>query len=180
PELSEIGSKMGPGEKMRPQLGTGAKGRGGYFTQTQVRELIEHAGRLHVGIMPEFDVPGHCLCVLASLPHLIDPDEEPDSYYSVQGYPNNALNPGMEETYAFLETVFGEIADLFPFPDVHVGGDEVAHGAWLKSPRAQALMAREGLDGTPEMQAYLLGRVQKMLAARGKKLSGWDEVSHGG
>lgn len=180
PELTEIGSRMGPGEKMRPQLGAGAKGRSGFFTQAQIRQLVEHADRLHVGIMPEFDVPGHCLCVLAALPHLIDPDEELNSYTSVQGYPNNALNPGMDETYEFLETVFGEIADLFPFPYVHVGGDEVAHGAWLKSPKAQALMKAEGLAGTPEMQAHLLSRVQKMLAARGKKLSGWDEVSHGG
>jgi len=180
PELTEIGSRRGPREKIAAQLGTGVAGSAGYYTQDEIRGLVAHAGRLQVNVMPEFDVPGHCMCVLASLPHLIDPDEEPGSYVSVQGYPNNALNPGMEETYTFLEAVFGEICDLFPFEYIHVGGDEVAHGAWLKSPRAQALMAREGLAGTPELQAFLLGRVQRMLVARGRKLSGWDEVSHGG
>ncbi len=180
PELTAAGARQGPGEKMIAQLGTGAKGRGGYYTQDEVRELIGNARRLNIDIVPEFDIPGHCTAVLAALPQLRDPEEENDSYRSVQGYYNNALNPAVEGTYEFLETVFKEVADLFPSPYVHIGGDEVAQGAWLKSPKAQALMKEVKLDDTPQLQAYLLGQAKSMLTAKGKKLAGWNEVSHGG
>lgn len=180
PELTEAGARQGPREKMSAQLGTGAKGRGGYYTQDEVRELIGDARRLNIDIVPEFDIPGHCTSVLVALPYLRDPEEEKDSYRSVQGYPDNALNPAVEATYEFLETVFAEVADLFPSPYVHIGGDEVAEGAWMKSPEAQALMKEANLDGTPQLQAYLLGQAKSMLTARGKKLAGWNEVSHGG
>jgi hexosaminidase len=76
--------------------------------------------------------------------------------------------------------VFDEMVTLFPSGYIHIGGDEVAHGAWLASPLCKALMQREGLDGTAELQSYFLKRVKAMLAARGRKLAGWNEVSHGG
>ena len=180
PELTRAGAKQGPTEKMLPQLGTGAKGSGGFYTQDEVRALIAHAARLHVDIMPEFDIPGHCTAVLAAYPDLADPEERSGNYHSVQGYANNAINPAMSQTYAFLEDVFREVAALFPFDYVHVGGDEVAHGSWLSSPAAQKLMAQENLSGTMPLQAYLLSRVQDLLAGYGKKLAGWDEVSYGG
>jgi hexosaminidase len=180
PELTRAGSRQGPNEKMLPQLGAGAKGRDGFYTQDEVRELVAHAGRLHVDIMPEFDIPGHCTAVLCAYPELADPDERPGNYHSVQGYANNALNPAIEATYDFLADVFREAAALFPFPYVHVGGDEVAHGSWLGSPLAQLLMVRENLSGTMQLQAHMLKKVQEMLQKAGKKLAGWDEVSHGG
>jgi hexosaminidase len=76
--------------------------------------------------------------------------------------------------------VLGELAELFPADVLHIGGDEVAPGSWLKSPAAQALMAAEGLAGTPELQAHFMRRVQAILAAHGKTLGGWEEVAHGG
>ncbi|HEY8596137.1 MAG TPA: family 20 glycosylhydrolase [Devosiaceae bacterium] len=180
PELTRTGARRGPGEKMTAQLGSGARPSEGFYTQDEVRELIQDAARLHVGIMPEFDIPGHCTAVLAAYPHLIDPEESVGNYHSVQGYENNALNPAMDETYDLLEKVFREVADLFPFPFIHVGGDEVADGSWLGSPKARELMKSRHLSGTPELQAHLLKKVQAILSGFGKKLAGWDEVSHGG
>ncbi|WP_404406146.1 beta-N-acetylhexosaminidase [Pelagibacterium halotolerans] len=180
PELTDIGAKRGHAEALMPQLGSTAETYGGYYTKDEVRGLITHAAALNIEIVPEIDIPGHCTAVLKSLPDLVDGQEAPDSYHSVQGYPNNALNPAIEDTYTFLDTVLGEIAELFPSDYIHIGGDEVADGSWLASPLAKGLMAREGLNGTFDLQAYLLKRVKAMLTARGKKMSGWDEVSHGG
>ncbi len=180
PELTRAGARQGPNEKMLPQLGTGAGGTGGFYTQDEARRLIAHAARINVDIMPEFDVPGHCAAALAAYPDLADPAERAGNYHSVQGYANNSLNPARAETYRFLEDVFSEVAALFPFPYLHVGGDEVADGSWLGSPAAQAMMDAENLKGTMELQAHLLRRVQQILVGLGKKFAGWNEVALGG
>lgn len=179
PELIAIGSKRGAREAMPAQLGSAAETYGGHYGQDEVRRLVAHAARLHIQVVPEIDIPGHCTAVLHALPQLVDPGE-PESYWSIQGYPNNALNPALPQTYAFLDTVLGELAGLFPAEVIHIGGDEVAPGSWLQSPAAKALMAAEGLAGTPELQAYFMRRVKAMLTARGKVLGGWEEVAHGG
>ncbi len=180
PELTATGAYRGAGLPMVPQLGSGAEAYGGFYTQEQVRGVIAHAAALHIDIVPEIDIPGHSTAVLKALPHLIDPDEPQDSYRSIQGYPNNALNPGVAATQGFLDTVVGEVAALFPGPYIHVGADEVDKESWLQSPRARVLMQYEGLANTGEVQAHLLRRVQSAIRSHGKQLAGWDEVSHGG
>jgi hexosaminidase len=180
PELTEIGAWRGPDEVLVPQLGDGAEPRSGYYSQDDVRRIVAHAGALHVEVVPEIDIPGHSTAALFSLPQLVDGQEAPDGYRSVQGYANNALNPAIEFTYEFLGRVFDEMVALFPSEYIHIGGDEVAHGAWLASPLCRALIEREKLADTAELQSYFLRRVKAMLSERGKKLAGWNEVSHGG
>ncbi|MFN3661589.1 family 20 glycosylhydrolase, partial [Yoonia sp.] len=180
-QLTDTGATRGadlPG--MLPQLGDGADTQRAFYTQQDMRDVVAHATALGVDVMPEIETPGHAACVLAALPHLADPDETPDSYYSVQGYFNNALNPAVPETFTMLETVFDEIAAIFPSRYVHIGGDEVAANAWLASPLARALMERENLSGTFELQSWFLRRVKAMLSARGKVMVGWNEIAHGG
>ena len=179
PELTQIGAWRGAGLPLVPQLGSGAENYGGYYTQEQIRNAVEHAAALHIDIVPEVDIPGHSTAVLKTLPHLVDPDEPQDSYRSIQGYPNNALNPGIEASYSFLETIIAEVAALFPSRYIHVGADEVDAASWLQSPRARVLMQYEGLANTSELQAHLLRRTQSMIRKHGKQLAGWDEVSHG-
>lgn len=178
PELVEVGAYMGEGLPLVPQLGGHAARSGGYYTQQATKTLIDQALSLGVVIVPEIDIPGHCTAVLKALPNLTDRGDN-SAAYSVQGYRNNGLNPGLDATYAFLETMLGEIADLFPSKWIHVGGDEVAHDSWMASSAAKELMQREGLENTPQMQAYLLRRVQDMLSAKGKITAGWEEVAHG-
>lgn len=180
PELTSIGARRGPNEILVPQLGDGAETREGYYSQEVIRSIVGHAAALNIDVVPEIDIPGHCTAVLFSLPHLRDGQEAPDSYHSVQGYANNALNPAVDATYDFLGAVFDELIALFPSDYIHVGGDEVADGSWLASPLCRKLMHAEGLQGTFELQAYFLKKVKAMLDARGKKLAGWNEVSHGG
>ncbi|NYJ12656.1 hexosaminidase [Rhizobium leguminosarum] len=180
PALTEIGARRGPDEVLVPQLGDGAETRAGHYTQDDIRQIVAHAASLGVEVVPEIDIPGHSTATLLSLPELADGQEAPDSYRAVQGYPNNALNPAVEFTYEFLGKVFDEIVALFPSEYLHIGGDEVAEGAWLSSPLCQALMKREKLAGTAELQSYFLKRIKAMLSERGRKLAGWNEVSHGG
>lgn len=180
PQLTTVGATRGPDAPLLPQLGNGAEPVTGFYSQEDVRELVAHAAALHVEVIPEIDIPGHSTATLAAIPELADGQEAPDSYRSVQGYPNNALNPAIELTYAFLGKVFDEMVGLFPSKYLHIGGDEVASNTWLASPLARKLMEKEGLDGTFGLQSYFMKRIQGMLSERGRLLAGWDEVSHGG
>lgn len=180
PELTVSGARRGPGCRQVAQLGHAAEVYQGAYSQDDVCEIVAHAASLNIDVVPEIDVPGHSTAVLKTYPHLADQAETPESYHSVQGYPNNALNPALEETYTFLEKVFAEVAGLFPCDYVHIGGDEVDVNSWLASPRTQRLMEDRGFGDTMEVQAYFMGRVRDILKRLGKKLAGWDEVSHGG
>ncbi|MGV8936655.1 MAG: beta-N-acetylhexosaminidase [Allorhizobium sp.] len=180
PTLTTVGVRRGPNEALLPQLGNGAETVDGFYSQDEVRMIVAHAAQISVEVVPEIDIPGHSTATLAALPELVDGQEAPDSYRSVQGYPNNALNPAIEATYEFLGHVFDEMVALFPSRYIHIGGDEVAGNTWLASPLARKLMETEGLDGTFGIQSYFMKRVQEMLSVRGKTLAGWDEVSHGG
>lgn len=181
PELTQAGATRGADvPKMLPQLCEGAQTRHGFYTQDQMRTVVAHAQNLGIDVMPEIETPGHAAAVLAALPQLVDPDEPANSYYPVQGYFNNALNPAVPETFTVLETVFDELSTIFPSKYIHIGGDEVANNAWLTSPKAQALMASEGLSGTFELQSWFLRRIKDMLTARDKVMVGWNEIAHGG
>ncbi len=180
PQLTTTGVLRGPDEPLLPQLGNSAEPVGGFYSQEEVREIVAHAASLSVEVVPEIDIPGHNAATLAALPDLTDGQEAPESYHSVQGYPNNALNPAIPLTYEFLEKVFDEMVELFPSAYIHIGGDEVANGSWLASPLAKKLMEQEGIEGTFALQSYFLKRVKDMLTARGRKLAGWNEVAHGG
>ncbi len=180
PQLTTVGVRRGPDEPMLPQLGNAAEPVEGFYTQADVTAIIAHATEFNVEVVPEVDIPGHSTAILAALPELVDGQEAPDSYRSVQGFPNNALNPAIEETYVFLGKVFDEMVELFPSKLIHIGGDEVADNTWMASPLARKLMEKEGLDGTFGLQSHFMKRIQKMLADRGRSMAGWDEVSHGG
>ncbi|MCM2474120.1 beta-N-acetylhexosaminidase [Rhizobium sp. CG5] len=180
PQLTSIGATRGPDGPLLPQLGNGAELVTGFYSQDEVRAIVAHATALSVEIVPEIDIPGHSTAALVALPDLVDGQEAPDSYRSVQGFPNNALNPAIERTYEFLGKVFDEMVELFPSKLLHIGGDEVAGNTWMASPLARKLMEEQGIEGTFGLQSYFMKRIQQMLAERGRSLAGWDEVSHGG
>ncbi|HVY73587.1 MAG TPA: family 20 glycosylhydrolase [Puia sp.] len=163
---------------------------GGFYTQDDIRELIKYAKDHFVNIMPEVDVPGHSMAAIASYPEL-SCTPGADQYKVISGetfmdWPgpvarvDNTLCPANEKVYAFLDKVFTELAALFPFPYIHVGGDECAKNFWEKSPEIKALMAKEHLKTMEEVQAYFEKRVEKIVESKGKKLIGWDEILEGG
>jgi hexosaminidase len=203
PALVAVGAWRGHGLALPPLLGSGAERQGGYYSKAAVHDLVGLARRLGIVVVPEIDVPGHCLALLRAIPELCDPDEQGE-YASVQGFPNNCLNPAREETYAVLGRIFDELVELFPAKIIHIGADEVPIGAWSGSPQALQRLAETGGaalaagharrlnvvtnthgaddiegSGAAVLQAMFMARVQALLAARGCRLGGWEEAAHG-
>lgn len=144
---------------------------GGYYTQDDVRQVLEHARRLHITVIPEIEMPGHSDEVLAVFPQLS---------CSGKPYKNGELCIGNDETFTFLENVLLEVMDLFPSEYIHIGGDEAAKNSWEKCPKCQARIRKEGLKDEKELQSYLIHRIEKFLNDHGRKLIGWDEILEGG
>jgi hexosaminidase len=203
PALTEIGAWRGHGLAVPPLLGTGPERSGGYYTKAAIRDIVAHGQKFGIEIVPEIDVPGHCFAMQKAIPELRDPHEI-GSYYSVQGFPDNCINPAREQTYRVLETILLELIELFPFKTIHIGADEVPLGAWSGSPEALAKLREIGGEamadghakrlnvitnthgaddingsGTAILQALFLERVQKFLAAQGCITGGWEEAAHG-
>ena len=203
PALTSVGAWRGHGLPIPPLLGSGAEVYGGFYRKDTVRSLVALARSFGIETVPEVDVPGHCFAMLQSIPELRDP-QETGEYQSVQGFPNNCLNPAREETYRALETIFDEMIELFPSKLFHIGADEVPLGAWSGSPQALAMLEAEhgkpvaeahsrrnnivsNLHGADEiegtgaaiLQAKFLARVQSFLASRGCVTGGWEEAAHG-
>jgi hexosaminidase len=179
PRLVEIGAWRGLGLALPPLLGSGPERSGGYYSKTDIRSLVARAARFGIEVIPEIDVPGHCYAMLQAIPELRDAGENGLSH-SIQGFPNNCLNPGVEAVYAALETIFGEMIELFPSKYFHVGADEVPAAAWETSPLANAMRQELGVTGAAPLQAKFLQRVQAFLTANGKITGAWEEAAHGG
>jgi hexosaminidase len=163
---------------------------GGFYTQDDIRAIVKYAKDRFVEILPEVDVPGHSMAAIVSYPDLSCTTGS-DKYQVISGerfmdWPgpvarqDNTLCPANERVYAFLDTVFSEIASLFPFPYIHVGGDECAKNFWEQSDAVKQLMNNEHLKTMEEVQSYFEKRVEKIVESKGKKLIGWDEILEGG
>lgn len=164
---------------------------GGFYTQDDIKEIIAYALSRYVNILPEIDVPGHSLAALASYPEL---SCTPGNYVVNSGEPfmvwppgghfygliDNTLCPANEKVYEFLDKVFTEVAALFPFEYIHMGGDETARNFWQKTAAIKALMQREKLKNLNAVQSYFVKRVEKIIESKGKKMIGWDEILDGG
>lgn len=197
PKLTEVGAwsvkKVGTFGDFIPPTADEPRTYGGFYTQEDIKELVEYAQARFVNIMPEIDVPGHSLAAIASYPEL---SCTPDAVnYKVRsgekimdwsrGAPplalvDNTLCPANEKVYTFLDTVISQVAKLFPFEYIHMGGDEAPRNYWEKNDQVKALMQREGLKTIPQVQAYFEKRVEQIVVSKGKKFMGWDEILEGG
>ncbi len=180
PALNDIGATRKPGAPMPPQYRDGPEGQSGFYSEDDIAKILAHAKSLGIAVMPEVEMPGHAASLIASIPQLRDPNEPNEIYRSVQGFTNNALNPGLPLSYEVAETLLDEAIDLFSFDTIHVGADEVETSAWQNSPIAQAFAKDKGLGSTHEMQAYFLRHVQAHLGKRGRRIAAWDEAAEGG
>ena len=179
PQLTEIAAWRGHDLPVGPQLSGGPEPYGGYYTQSEVRELVAYASALGITVIPEIDIPGHCHAAIKALPGLLIEEADRSRYLSVQYFDDNVLNPALPGTYQFLEAVIDEVCELFPGPLVNMGGDEVPTGVWTDSPACQQLMQRQGYQDCRELQGHLLRHCQQYLASKGKQMLGWEEILHG-
>ena len=150
---------------------------GGYYTQDQVREVVRYAAERFITIVPEIEMPGHCLAALAAYPEYACAPG-PFAVATEKGIYDGVFCP-TEETFTFLQDVLDEVFALFPGRQVHIGGDEVVPEAWRSSAAAQAVMAREGLTDAGQLAGYFLRRVAAMAAQKGRDVIGWDEILAG-
>ncbi len=152
---------------------------GGYYTQDQIREVVQYAADRFITVVPEIDMPGHSRATIASYPEIAC---GPGPYYVATGgvASDNTLCPAKEETYKFIKGVLSEVLPLFPGPWFHVGGDECNKTNWKKNPLCIELMKREGMKNVEELQSYFIRRVEKIVNDLGKKMIGWDEILQGG
>jgi hexosaminidase len=185
PKLTEVGAWRVPrfgqfGDRAKPKTGEAATA-GGFYTQEDIKEIIQYAKERNVTIIPEVDVPGHSMAAIASYPELsCSKDTSTKVNPGSPSRSDNTLNPSDEKVYQFLDKVFTEIAALFPNPYIHVGGDECYKGFWIKDAGCQALMKKMKMAHPEELEAYFMKRVETILKSKGKKLIGWDEILEGG
>ena len=148
---------------------------GMFYTQAQIRDIVEYAADRGIRVMPEFDIPGHSTSWLVAYPQF---SSAPGSYTIERkfGVFGPAFNPADERIYAFFGTFIKEMSTLFPDPYLHIGGDEVEGHQWEANPAIQAFKKKHGLATNAALQAYFNKRLLKILTKHGKKMVGWDEV----
>jgi len=150
----------------------------GFYTQTQIRQVVAYAKQRYVTIVPEIEMPGHSTAALAAYPqYACSPG--PFEVSGIWGVTSEIYCP-TERTFTFLANVLSEVASLFPSTYVHVGGDEVPKEAWRKSAFVHVLMRREHLKTYNEVQGYFERRVELELNHMGRRMVGWDEILDGG
>ena len=184
PRLTEVGS-IRKGTVIRKEWGHyDGIPYGGYYTQEQIKDVIDYAAAQGITIIPEIDLPGHMLAALAAYPEL-GCTGGPYEVWGTWGIADDVLCAGNEKTMEFLENVLSEVADLFPSEYVHIGGDECPKVRWEKCPVCQAKIKELGLKDSDEfnaehyLQSYVMERMEKFLATKGKKIIGWDEILEG-
>ena len=188
PKLTEVGSirkKTIIGHIFRSKdYDTTPYGNGMWYTQDQIREIIEYAAAKGITIIPEIDLPGHMLAALAAYPEL-GCTGGPYDVWGDWGISDDVLCVGKEQTMQFLENVLSEICDLFPSEYIHIGGDECPKVRWEKCPRCQAKIRELGLKANEEyqpehfLQGYVMSRMEKFINSKGKRIIGWDEILEG-
>lgn len=142
-----------------------------HYTKDDIREVLALAEELHITVIPEIEMFGHSEEVLATYPEL--------ECGGVHGH-SSEYCIGNDKTFEFLETVLGEVMDLFPSECIHVGGDEANKDIWTSCPKCQARMKAEGLTEVDQLQSYGMQRIEKFVNSRGRKIIGWDEILEGG
>ena len=186
PKLTDVGAwrvtRTGEWKDREPARADEETNYGGFYTQEQIKELVKYAAERNIQIMPEIDIPGHSLSAIASYPYLSCTRQQYQIpvNHSFYGKESNALCAGRDSTFEFLEKVFSEVASLFPFEYIHIGGDECYRGFWNKCPDCQKRMQENNLKDVKELQSYFIKRVGKILEAKGKKIVGWGEILDGG
>lgn len=194
PKLTQVGAwsvyRVGQFGSFPPPAPNEPRTYGGFYTQDDIKELVRYAKDRFIDILPEIDVPGHSLAAIASYPELscsggvknigVSSGEEIKDWGTHTALYDDNLCPANENVYDFLDKVMTEVAQLFPFDYIHVGGDETFKTFWKSSDAVTALMQKENLKTYEEVQSYFEKRLEKIVESKGKKFMGWDEILEGG
>lgn len=180
PKLTEIGSVR----KESPLKGNRERGDGKpygpyFYTQAELRGLVAYAQARHVTMVPEIEMPGHLLAALTAYPQF-SCRGGPFQVRTRWGIEPDILCVGNEQAILFAQDILSEVIEIFPSAFIHIGGDEAPRERWQQCPKCQARMKAEGFKAPAQLQTYLNHRIEQFLAARGRRLIGWDEILEGG
>lgn len=150
---------------------------GDFYSQEDIREIIDYANERGIKIVPEFDIPGHTTAWFVGHPELASAPG-PYELDSIFGILDPVMDPTRDEVYEFLDVFIEEMAMLFPDEYLHIGGDEVKAKHWEENPSIQKFVKTNQLKDAHELQAYFNKRIQKIVAKHGKQMMGWDEILH--
>ncbi len=181
PKLTEVGSwrketLIGHGGK-KPFEYDG-KHYGGFYTQAEIKDVVDYASARQITIIPEIEMPGHSLAALASYPELgctTGPYEVATRWGVFKD-----IYCTKEETFEFIQNVLLEVMELFPSKYIHIGGDEAPKARWKECSTCQGVIQQEGLADEHELQSYFIQRIEKFLNKNGRSIIGWDEILEGG
>lgn len=179
PKLTEIGgyrvpAGAAPAADIDPETGK-PRLYGGYYTQEEVREIVAHAARRHITVVPEINVPGHATAAIAAYPELGVSTNGVETVPASWGIYNNVFNLE-DSTFEFLENVLAEVVQLFPGRYIHLGGDEVKTDQWAASSRTQERMTALGISDEQALQNYYVERLQGYLDQYDRRVIAWDEI----
>ena len=144
---------------------------GGYFTQDDMREIIDYAAKHQITIIPEIEMPGHSQEVIYT---------RPDLGCTHDFMTTGDVCIGNDAVFDYFTEILQEVAELFPSEYIHIGGDEAAKQAWKNCPKCQERIKTEGLDGVDGLQSWFIHRIEEIVNGMGKKIIGWDEILEGG
>lgn len=176
PELTEIGSvRYGNhfGSEQNDEI------HSGYYTQEQMREIVEYAHERHMKVVPEIDMPGHVSALLASIPSLVCGNKKVE-IKTKPGIFKDIICAGNNDKYDILYDILDEICEIFPDEYIHIGGDEAPKDQWKSCEECQLLMMKENLANEEELQGYFINRIKNYLSQKGKKVITWNESLNGG
>jgi len=175
PRLTEIGShRPGTSRSFTARKHDG-RPHGGFYTQVDIREIVAYAAERHITVIPEIELPGHSRAALACYPEL-SCTGGPFEVATRFGIFEDIYCAGKEATFQFLQTVLDEILDLFPSPNIHIGGDEAPKKRWKVCPDCQQRIRSEGLKDEHDLRAYFSNRIIHYLESRGRRAIGWNEI----
>ncbi len=206
PELTTVGAVRGhsakPGVRLDPAYGSGpdpkdASGTG-HYTRADYMDIVRYAQARHIEVIPEIEMPGHARAAVQAMEsryhrlkaagsrdaarYLLNDFDDKSVYVSAQLFNDNVINPGLESSYTFIDHVVKEIAALHreagvPLKTIHMGGDELANGAWEKSPASHAMMRKHGLETSADLWDYFYERVDAIVRKHGLATAGWEELA---
>lgn len=175
PRLTSIGSK-----RRESEIGTWNSGKSdgtpheGFYTQEQIRDIVQYAARRNITIVPEIEMPGHASAAAVAYPFLSlkTPGEVPTTFIV-----NTAFDPTSEKTYAFLSDVLDEVTAIFPGRIIHIGGDEVRYDKqWKGVPEIEEFMKKNGMKSYADVQMHFTNRMSGIIAQKGRRMMGWNEI----